>query len=458
MERFVIEITAALWARLGGGASALDTLTFDGPSRVLPSVYDVTGFAAATTAVATLAVAELLAARRGDGLPAVTVNTRAASAAFLCEQLFAPEGWERPALWDPIAGDYAAADGWIRLHTNYAHPRDGVLQALGVTEVSREAVAAAAARWPADLLETRVVQLGGCAAAQHSRKQWSASDQGAAVDDEPPIGLAAAPGALLLPRLAEGDQPLSGVKVLDLTRVIAGPVCTRFLAAHGASVLRIDPPGFEEVPALVPETSAGKRCAFVDLATADGRALFDHLLAEAHVVVHGLRPGALADLCYSLSRLRRVNPNLVVASHNAYGWSGPWAQRRGFDSLVQMSCGIAAAGAEAKAQDRPFPLPAQALDHGTGLLLAAGVCRALAEQRPADVRGSLIGAANFLMGLPLTDGLEIEAPTWTEADTEPRTTAWGPARAVPIPGRVAGAPARFSQEPGPLGRHEPRFA
>ncbi len=188
--------------------------------------------------------------------------------------------------------------------------------------------------------------------------------------------------------------------MLDLTRVIAGPVATRYLAAYGADVLRIDPPGFDEVAALLPESTAGKRCAALDLRSAEGRARFEHLVAQAHVVVGGLRPGALADLGLGSAELRARNPSLITVTHDAYGWSGPWAGRRGFDSLVQMSTGIAAAGAAAAGTDRPTPLPAQALDHGVGHLLAAATCRALTRRvqtgAAADVRGSLVGAANVL--------------------------------------------------------------
>jgi hypothetical protein len=133
----------------------------------------------------------------------------------------------------------------------------------------------------------------------------------------------------------------------------------RFLAAYGADVLRLDPPGFAEVPAPVPETTAGKRTAFADLTTAPGRETFERLAATADVLVTGLRADALARLGYDDAALAALNPALIAASLNAYGWDGPWRDRRGFDSLVQMSSGIAAAGARAAGRDKPFPLPVQ---------------------------------------------------------------------------------------------------
>ena len=152
-----------------------------------------------------------------------------------------------------------------------------------------------------------------------------------------------------------------------MTRVIAGPVCTKFLAAYGAQVLRLDPPGFAEVPALLPETTAGKRTAALDLRVEADRGIFENLVADADVLVTGLRADALAGLGYGDGTLTAINPALIVASLNAYGWDGPWRHRRGFDSLVQMSCGIAAAGSLAAGRDEPLPLPVQALDHATRL-------------------------------------------------------------------------------------------
>ena len=189
-----------------------------------------------------------------------------------------------------------------------------------------------------------------------------------------------------------------------MTRVIAGPVCTKFLAAYGAQVLRLDPPGFAEVPALLPETTAGKRTAALDLRVDADRRLFENLVADADVLVTGLRADALAGLGYGDGTLTAINPALIVASLNAYGWDGPWRHRRGFDSLVQMSCGIAAAGALAAGRDEPFPLPVQALDHATGYLLAAEVGRALTRRLTRSavsrIRASLIGTANLLWSLP----------------------------------------------------------
>ena len=456
-----------LWELLDGDPALLERVSLAGPGLVLPSVFDVTGLAAGAVGAATLAVAELAAARAGSGAVAeVTVDRRGAAAAFAGEALLTPLGWELPPPWDPVAGDYRAGDGWVRLHTNYAHHRAAALGALGLDGgAERDAVAAAVAALPAVEVETLVVDAGGCAGAMHAPGEWAAHPHGRVALAGPAVA-AAVDGTVDVPAelLAPGDgAPLAGIRVLDLTRVIAGPVCTRVLAAWGADVVRVDPPGFAEVPALLPETTAGKRRAALDLRDDAGRAAFERLAAGAHVVVDGLRPGALDGLGYCTPALRELNPAVVVARVDAYGWHGPWAGRRGFDSLVQMSSGIAAAGgAAARLPDgAPRPLPAQALDHGAGWLLAAGVTRALGrlavDGTPSEVWASLAGVAAVLLARPVPGGLDAPAPGWTDADTTPGDTAWGPVRRVPCPGTVGGARGGWTRPAGPLGTDEPRW-
>ena len=483
------EIAARVWGEIGGPADLPGALTATGPRTVLPSRFDVTGLATASVAAAMLAAAEFLAIRDDDRPPPVTVDSRQACAAFAAEALFTPVGWERPDIWDPIAGNYRARDGWIRLHTNYAYHRAAVERLLGAAD--RESVRAAVAEWKAEELETAVVEAGGCAAAMRTREDWLATPAGAATAHSPLADVAVRPlpdGGTVLPGRAAvpageagtgghpgaggpagtddpagagGRLPYSGVRVLDLTRVIAGPIGTRFLAAYGADVLRIDPLGFAEVPALLPETTAGKRTAALDLTAAAGRAAFESLVAGADVLVSGLRADALARLGYDDAALAALNPALIVASLDAYGWDGPWRDRRGFDSLVQMSSGIAAAGAAATGADNPVPLPVQALDHACGYLMAAAVGRALTrrgtESAVSRIRLSLIGTANLLWSLP-RPAAQPPMPKPGDFPLTDASTAWGPARRVPLPGAIAGIDARWRVEAGPLGRHQPSWA
>jgi crotonobetainyl-CoA:carnitine CoA-transferase CaiB-like acyl-CoA transferase len=461
-----------IWADLDGPADAISGVTFSGPERLLPSVYEVSALAAASIAAATAAVAEFCALRTDGRKRAVFVDRSHASVAFRSERYVSATGWRLPPVWDPIAGDYRARDVWIRLHTNYRYHRDAVARVLGAAE-SRDEVAQAVATWAADDLETAVVAAGGCAARMRNAAEWAAHPQGEAVAREPLFETetwpAASPSvpqgaprqAADLPERASG--PLAGTRVLDLTRVIAGPVGTRLLAAYGADVLRIDPPGFEEVGALLCETTAGKRCAFLDLRDGSGRATFERLLAGAHVIVHGYRADALERLGFGSARRRAINPSLIDVRLDAYGWTGPWANRRGFDSLVQMSTGIAARGQQATGADKPFPLPAQALDHAAGYLIAAAVCRALvrrvAEGRASDVRTSLARVAKLLTDLgdsgdPRAADLSIEeAARWRE----PAKTAYGAIARVRCPGKIEGVEARWEIGAGPLGVAAPQW-
>ncbi len=453
-----------LWDDLDGDAAHLDRVRTDLRGPMLGSVFDVTNFASDTVSIALLAVAELWAARTADDLPMITVDRRSAVAAFKCEALLHAEGWELPPVWDPVAGDYRTADGWIRLHTNYVHHRTAALAVLDAA-ADRESVADAVRRWIGDDLEMAIIEAGGCAAVMRSEAEWRASPAGRATAADAPITLGTPvdiDGSLSVGVASTRIvRPLEGIRILDLTRVIAGPLATRLLAGYGAEVIRVDPPGFEEVGALLPDMTAGKKCVALDLTSPQDRDRFFALLRDAHVVVGGLRPGALPGLGLDPSSLRAVNPHIITVTHDAYGWNGPWAGRRGFDSLVQMSTGIAAAGMAAAGADHPVPLPAQALDHGLGHLLAGATCRALARLattgKASDVRGSLVGAANALMQSPTPDGNTVSAPRWDERDTVAATTAWGPIRRAPLAGHIDGHEPRWSIDAGPLGRDTPRW-
>ncbi|HVB49344.1 MAG TPA: CoA transferase [Burkholderiales bacterium] len=438
-------LASTLWQSLGGAPALAHSLRFSGPAGGLPSKFEVSTLACATVGVATLAVAELWAKRRGEPLRRVTLDRRLAAAAFRCERFLKPEGWALPQIWDPIAGDYRAADGWIRLHTNYAHHRRAVLRVLGVAE-EQEAVAQAVARRKKDELQDAVVEAGGAAASLRTIEAWARHPQGAALAAEPIVAREGRAGEMK--ERAAPAAPLAGVRVLDMTRVIAGPVGTRHLAAYGAEVLRIDPPGFEEMGALLPDMTRGKRCAALDLSAPEGRAALERLIAEADVLVHGHRPGALDRLGLAAERLRALNPALILVRSDAWGWSGQWAARRGFDSLVQMSTGIAHPGSDSK----PTPLPAQALDHGTGYLIAAAACRALVD-RSALSRVALARTAKLLVDLgqegdPAAPGLGN-----VEDLLERSGTAWGTVKQVPCAARIEGFEVRWPVEAGPLGRH-----
>lgn len=395
------------------------------------SVFAVSELANACFAAVGQQLAELMqAGGLSHDLPPVTVNQRLASLWF--GYSFAAQDWDLPSLWDPIAGNYRCKDGWIRLHTNLPHHCAAALSVLGCAK-DRAAVSAAVATWAGEQLETGIVAQGGVAAYMRNRAQWLAHPQGRSVTQEPLVHWGAPRHVTPRSRpMASAARPLAGLRVLDLTRVLAGPIATRTLAGLGAEVLRIDPPGWDE-PGVIPDISLGKTMTSLDLHDQTDRHRFEKLLAQADVLVHGYRPGALDGLGYTGATRTALAPNCIEVSLNAYGWSGPWTERRGFDSLVQMSAGIADAGAQWAETDKPTPLPVQALDHATGYMMAAAVLRALKsamlENRAANARLSLARMAEQLAQTPHhLDGPALHAAEADDYACEIENSTWGPAR------------------------------
>ncbi len=407
----------------------------------LPAAFDVSGFAVAAMAQAATAIARL-ARHHGGAAPEISIDRDLASLWFGLS--FTPDGWELPPVWDAIAGDYKCADGWIRLHTNAPHHRAAALKVLGLgVGADRATVAAVVEQWHGEELEDAVVAARGCAAVMRSQEQWREHPQGSAVAAEPLIHWGSArvhdAGTPARAHLATARRPLAGVRVLDLTRVIAGPVATRFLALYGAQVLRIDPPGWEE-PALEAEMTLGKHCARLDAKTAGGLARLHELLAGADIFIHGYRPDALDKLGLSGDELALKYPQQVNIALDAYGWSGPWTNRRGFDSLVQMSCGIASAGMAEFGADKPFPLPVQALDHATGYLCAAAAIDAWRDRLDGTVRAARLSLARTAVELMRTGPSDPGAalPGLGTASLVPEETRWGPGLRLPPAIRIPG--------------------
>ncbi|VVD71599.1 CoA transferase [Pandoraea fibrosis] len=439
----------------------------------LACAFPFTDFATAAIASATLAVAGLTTGAAGDygledhaAIPAVNVDRRLASFWFLSS--LRPQGWALPPMWDPLAGDYRTADGWIRLHTNSPSHRAAALAVLGV-QADRDAIARVVANWQADALETAVVANGGCAAAMRTLAQWDAHPQGEAVAREPllhwetfEVGSAAGARRDVAGWKPMRERPLNGIRVLDLTRILAGPTATRFLAGFGAQVLRIDPPGWDE-PGTVPEVVLGKRCARLDLKQADGRATLEALLRDADIVVHGYRPDALEHLGLGTARRRELNPMLIDISLDAYGWQGPWQARRGYDSLLQMSTGIADAGMRAFGAQRPTPLPGQGIDYATGYLMAAAAAHALARRQTqhvgSTVRASLARTARLLAThrTPEHAPPPLAAETPDDLSARIEDTSWGPVRRVATPMSIAGTPVDWALPAMALGTATPQW-
>lgn len=402
--------------------------------------------------MAGLAATEL-AALVGGAQPRVTVNRLLASAWF--GSAVRPSGWSVPPVWDPFTRNYRAANGgWVRLHTNAPHHRDAALRVLGVDgAVDPADVRRIVGRWDAFELEEAVTVAGGVAAAMRTREEWRAHPQGVAVSAEPLLRVSAGtPGAVGAGWRPSVERPLAGLRVLDLTRVLAGPVATRFLAGIGADVLRIDPPEWDE-PAIVPNMTIGKRTVRLDASTREGFDRLCALLAEADVLVHGYRDGALDRLGLDAATRQRLRPGLVEASLDAFGFAGPWRRRRGFDSIVQVSSGLSHHGMLWSQAERPQQLPVQALDHATGYLLAASVLRGLTalvgDGVGSSARTSLarVGEALVAGGEQPSDGIFDQ---WGGACSM-IGTPWGAAELLPPPVRFDEVRFGFDRVPKPLG-------
>ncbi|OBY28716.1 CoA transferase [Leisingera sp. JC1] len=426
----------------------------------LHSAFAVTELANASIGAVGQELARLVEAMNlTPSAPEITVDQRLASLWF--GYSFRPEGWELPDLWDDIAGVYEAKEGWIRLHTNLPHHRKAALRVIGCPG-TREAVADAVNHWKADGLESEIAASGGVAAAMRSRADWKMHPQGRSVAKEPLIHWTSPAPVKLRDRVeATVARPLAGLRVLDLTRVLAGPVSTRTLAGFGADVLRIDPPGWDE-PGVITDISLGKSMAALNLTKSSDRQVFEALLTQADVLVHGYRPGALDGLGYGAETRRQFAPNTVEVQLNAYGWTGPWAARRGFDSLVQMSAGIADAGRDWAGTEKPHPLPVQALDHATGYLMAAAVLSALTAAAQGEAvpqaRLSLARTAELLAGMEKSaEGPEITGPVDSDYAPDIEATSWGPGRRLAAPLRLSGIAMRWETAATSCGSASPAW-
>jgi crotonobetainyl-CoA:carnitine CoA-transferase CaiB-like acyl-CoA transferase len=385
-------------------------------------VYDVLGFAAGAVREA-LEAAAGLAVARGMPAPAVGLTDEQVVAAFESERRLRAPGLEGASGFAELSRFVPTADGWVRTHANYPHHRAALLRVLGDDDPLR-----AAQSWPALELEEAIFAQGGCATAVRTAAEWPP------VAPEPVRVI----GGRARPLAPPGALPASGVRVLDLTRVIAGPVGTRFLGALGADVLRIDPPAIPELPLQIADGVVGKRLVERDLradpVTSEELDAFD-------VVVHGYRPGALAPLGFDADELAARHPHLTVVQLSAWGTAGRWGMRRGFDSLVQAAVGIADA---LRAPDgTPGALPVQALDHATGYRIATAALRGLTRRaRGAGAEHANLALAQTAAAL-MTQRGQTPARHWPEVQGPELELLADGRRVVPPPGSLDNRPLTF---------------
>ncbi|MFT5445503.1 MAG: crotonobetainyl-CoA:carnitine CoA-transferase CaiB-like acyl-CoA transferase [Gammaproteobacteria bacterium] len=449
-----------LWSDACGSDETTDQLKLDMKGALLPSVYRLEDLATVTTAATGLAAAQF-ARIRGMDAQQVSVDSRHAQAAFLSERYQRVDGEavndSASALW----GYYQTADDrWVQLHTGFPHHHAGHMELLGCSPESQsEEVAAAIATWRAQDLEDAMADRIMPGVMMRSREEWADSEQGRAVAQLPLLEISKIGDAPPLD-IAAGDRPLSGVRVLDVTKVIAGPVCGRTLAEHGAQVMRVHAPRLPFMKSLVIDTGRGKRSCHLDLQNDSDKARFTQLLRGAHVMTQGYRPGAMAGHGFSPAQVAALRPGIVCLSLCAWSHAGPWSQRRGFDSLVQMASGIADAGTRAENAEDPRPLPCQALDHGTGYLAAFGVQMALAKQQQEggswNVRVSLAQTGEWLHQLGRVNTLDLPTPELGELSDlmDEADTPFGRARFIKPVAQLSKTPGYWARGAVALGHDD----
>lgn len=426
----------------------------------LPSRLPVGETAVACVATALTAAARLQAQRRGPRRPPrVRLDAAHVAAAVRSEMYVRVNGRALGSGFAPLSRFWRAADGWVRTHGNYPWHREALLRALGTID-DPDAVASVIGERSAEAVEAEVVAAGGVAAAVRTAEQWRRHPQGRTCADQPLIDEAFLDGAPPRPHKA-AELPATGLRVLDLTRVIAGPVATRYLAALGADVLRVDPPHRPELPLHRYDGLSGKRSTLLDARTPESLDRLHELLDGADILVHAYRPGALTAFGLDAGSLAERHPGLVVVSLSAWGGPGPWSDRRGFDSIVQGACGIAVI--ESSDGDRPGALPCQLLDHATGYLAAAAALEGVRRQSEAGgthiFRLSLAATAAWLLSRrgPVTAELRPAAePSADEYLTTLRSDA-GPVTVVTPPGTLADRDLTWPQHLNTYGQDPPTW-
>lgn len=473
------DVVADIWAVVGLPSSALPSLRIpSADTLVFRSSYKISAFAPATIGASALAAAQYYALRNGlDKIPSVTVPLDHARLEFNSQQYQWLDIWAKtpPKIGiNSVGGLHKTADGYVRIHDLFPNHVRGTMEILGLPQdATREQVASKTIDWEAVNLETKGIEGKVAIYAQRTYAEWDALPQSSAIATTPILvqQIASGPKKVLLPTTPAHNKALTGLKVVELTRVIAGPVAGRALAAHGADVLWVTSPNLPDVESLDSDFSRGKRTIQIDLHKADEKATLLELLRTADVFIQGYRPESLAAYGLSPEELTNINPSIVIANMSAFGPSGPWSKRRGFDSLVQTASGMtvseaAHAGEGQTARTTPVP----ALDHGSGYLLAVGIIAALykraTEGGSYQVDVSLAGTMKYLRSLgqyPGREGFQCEPMPATIKEVPKQfidvkeSGFGGKAMALRHSASIDGVEVGYEGVPKPLGSDEPKW-
>ena len=436
-----------------------------GADPILPTPFRISETSVAALAAVGLAVSDLWELRTGRR-QRIAIDARQATASLRGGTYLKMDGNPVQSAHDKLMGMYPARHGrWSYIHSNFPNHRSAALKVLGVQE-DREAVRKAVAQWDARELEEAIIAANGAGGMVRSMEEWAQHPQAAAIASLPLMEILKIGDSPAEP-LPGGDRPLSGVRVLDLTRVIAGPVCARTLAEHGADVLKITAAHLPNLGHQDYDTGHGKLSAHLDLRDAAGVEILRGLVRDADVFSQGYRPGTLADRGFSPEALAQLRPGMVAVSLCAFGHIGPWASRRGFDTVIQAVSGIAQRQGELFPGGAPGPqmYPVSAIDFLTGYLMAFGAMVALARRAREGgswhVRISLAQVGRWLVerGQVPEAGLKNVAKEFTREELE----RWSIASDAPLGRlqhlgpvmRLSETPPRWARPAVPLGYNEP---
>jgi crotonobetainyl-CoA:carnitine CoA-transferase CaiB-like acyl-CoA transferase len=455
------ELSLAELLKLGGlSASAADGVEIAGPTDpVLATRYRAVTPGAAAIAATGVAASELWALRTGRRQQ-VRVVGRAAAAALRGSRFLKIDGKTPEEDPEKITGFYQLRDGrWMYLHCNFPTLRDRNLKAVDAPQKKEEVVRAVAKRDGVEL-ENAIVESGGMGTFVRSEEEWRALPQFEAVKRMPLIEIVKIGEAPPEP-LPKGSRPLSGIRALDLTRVLAGPTCARTLAEHGADVMRITRQDLDDMGATDFDTGVGKLNAHIDLRKPAELETLRSLIREADVFSQSYRPGSLARRGFSPEAVAALRPGIVFVTLSAWGHEGPWRERRGYDTVVQSANGLAFQGYDQK----PMFLPYSAQDYVAGYVLAFGAMVALARRAREGgswlVRLSLAGAGHWIREHGLNEPSQIASlpREYPPAELEPllvshdspvgRITQLGPIV------QMSETPARWARPSVPRGYHPP---
>jgi crotonobetainyl-CoA:carnitine CoA-transferase CaiB-like acyl-CoA transferase len=436
-----------------------------GTDPILPTPFRIGVAGTATLAATGLAAADLWELRSGRR-QSVAVNVRHATASLRSGHYMKLGDGEVSTRRNSIMGVYPTKDGrWSYVHANFPNHRAAALGVLGVPE-DREAVARAVLTWNAADLEEAIIAAKGAGGMVRTHAEWAQHPQAAAIAALPLLEIVKIGEAPPEP-LPPGTRPLSGVRVLDLTRVLAGPTCARTLAEHGADVMKITGAHLPNLGYQEFDTGHGKLNAQLDLREQKDVATLHGLVREADVFSQGYRPGTLGSRGLSPEELAAIRPGLVYVSLCAFSHVGPWASRRGFDTVVQTVSGITSRQAEVVPGKTPGPqfYPVSAIDYCTGYLMAFGAMVALNRRAREGgswlVRTSLAQIGKWIVDLgEVPEAAARDAPAeFTPDELEKWSmvtdTPSGKLRHLRPVVQMSETPTYWARPSVPLGYHQP---